>query len=682
MFRVLAWCAGVVSVICTGTLFLLNNADFQKFWVERILKQQGVDAHFEEFHFDFLISDKIFLRGGNIALPDGKRIRIEHFSARHNGTRGLFSGEPSFRDFSCEGFSLDDGRGRRLFGFSARAKSIEASFLPWEPIEKFTLGTPVSWVFSARELLISAVGKKIAEGSVRGEFFGAEPLSLSGRIRGDFAALLEQPVFSKINNVATGNFEVEGKGRAAELVLSDLRSRYGHIGISEIRLSATRGRGSTGTLDVEISGEEKSRASIRFSHLAFGDGRLIFSGETVAQTLVVSDAIDVGLLFRGWRNPPRMHLPDSAEYSLPPVSENHARVSFSEIPPDGNADLKKKNESAAHVVPVKKLSSEEFAFWHGVSGTMDFHADRVVFPKNRFGLHRGTFSVSDTCMEIKYTIPEFFDGKIAAQYALTFSSAEPQYRLSASLTGEALELYRLIPALRSRNPAPLEGRFNAELTASATANLPENLEKNLDFRFGLKSVHGGRVRIFNADSKKIRLAGDILRIGGNLAGMLGGLTRNIEPGAANLASSAEIVKNALTDFSYSVLNVRGNYRVGGDLILERLDLLGDLLNISGTAAVRPLADVSPEEWPIRFSAKTQVRGALAEALTEFGALRKDEMPGAGGFFNLREFAFSGTLRDSSEKFFENLIDAASGRDVHFSDEEHVPLKNLLDIFTR
>ncbi|MBQ2731949.1 MAG: hypothetical protein IJF68_02755 [Opitutales bacterium] len=681
IFRALAWGIPGVLALCAGTLVLLNNASVQKFWMERLLQKQGIEAHFDEIHFDFLISDKISLRGGNLIFPDGKRFRVEKFSARHSGTRGLFSGTPSFRDFSCEGFSADDERGRRLLNFSAQAKSLEASFLPWAPIEKFTLGSPLPWTFQAREFLISAQGKKIAEGTVSGNFVGAEPLSLFGDVRGDFAALLAQPFFSKINNVAAGTFALHGQGNSAQLFLEKLKSRHGEIEIPEIRFSAARERSAAGTLNIEIRGEEKSEASVHFSRLAFGNGQLIFSGNANAETLVVSDILRAALLFRGWNN-----VPNEQAKKTPPRHQERVPAQ-TPLPPTiakKTADEPGKTVAAKTETPLAKTApaAPENAFWNGVSGTMDFRAKRVVFPENEFGEHRGRFSVSDNALSATCSAPDFFDGTVTSEAKLTFSRNAPFYLLSGKISAAAVELHRAIPALRSRDPAPLEGSFNASVRISAAADLPEQLERSLAANFTLENVGPGRVRIFHADSKKMRLAGDILQIGGSLAGMLGGLTRNIEPKANALAQAAEFVKNFLTDFSYSEMRISGNYRSGEDLLCEHFELRGNDLKIFGSASARPLSEEPPELWPLRFSARTEVRGKLADSLRTLGVLPLSETPDAEGFFTAREFEFSGTLKKSSEDFFENLIDAAAGKNIRAEEDSRVPVENLLDIFTR
>ena len=690
ILRTFVWGAGIAVVGFAGTLIALNNAAVQRFWVTGILEKQGIEVHFDALHFDFLISDRISLSGASVTLPDGTRLRVEKFSARHNGTRGLFSGTPSFRDFSCEGFALDDARGRRQLAFSASAEQIGANFLPWAPLEKFTLGSPLAWSFFAENLRISRAGTRIAEGNVRGDFVGAEPLSLSGDVCGDFAALLAQPIFSKINNVSAGTFELSGRGKSARLSLKNLRSRYGEIEIPALNFAAKRGGGTTGTFSAELFGRQKSCAEVNFSHLAFGEGQLIFSGEMNAEPLVVSDILRAGLLFRGWNNSVPAEKFGSESAARPAISSSASVSKLSTGTPSGSAaekpesvpvhaiaDVKSKAENV--VLPTKADSPAE-ALWNGVSGTMDFCVERVVFPENEFGEHRGRFSVNEKCIELRHTLPELYRGNAEGAFTLDFSEKAPHYRFGGTLAGRGIEIHQVIPALRSRNPAPIEGRFDLDFCLSAEADLPEYLEKSFAVNFSMKNVGSGRVRIFNADSKKIRLAGDVLKIGGSLASMFGGLTRNLEPRAASLAEAAGFVKDLLTDFSYAELSARGYYRVGGDLVCEDFGLVGKDLKIRGNAAARPLAGEAPEFWPLKFFAQPEVCGALAESLRTLGVLRGAELPGEDGFVAVRPVEFSGTAAAGSERFFEDLMDAASGRKIRHSSEEGVPAENLLDIF--
>ena len=138
----------------------------------------------------------------------------------------------------------------------------------------------------------------------------------------------------------------------------------------------------------------------------------------------------------------------------------------------------------------------------------------------------------------------------------------------------------------------------------------------------------------------------------------------------------------LTDFSYSEMRISGNYRSGEDLLCEHFELRGNDLKIFGSASARPLSEEPPELWPLRFSARTEVRGKLADSLRTLGVLPLSETPDAEGFFTAREFEFSGTLKKSSEDFFENLIDAAAGKNIRAEEDSRVPVENLLDIFTR
>ena len=684
--------AGALAVAAGLALVVVCDADFQRDRIVSILRERGVEASFEELSFGVVFSDSIRARGVSLVLPDGCRIRVEKFSAEHNGALEMLSGEPSFRDFSCTGFALDDARGRRRFGFSFDAEEISAAFYPWAPVETFSRGEPLPFSVSAKNIRARAAGREIAVGDISGDFCGAEPISLSGKIRGDFAALMAQPAFANFDNVAAGDFTLEGQGKTACLRLENLRSRYGEIEVPEIFVSAVRGENASGTLGVTLRGEKlRSSAKIRFSRLEFGDGSMKFTADAEADTLVVADILRAGLLFRGRRPlssspvpaavPPRTRapaaLPTPKNISEPaggasPATREHAsaQVSKQSRPKFGaNAPA----TSPRSNVPVS-------AFWKGVSGTADFRVRRVVFPENEVGEHSGRFAVSDDSAAIEYIVPEFFDGSGRGRFSLSFSPGSPHYRLAGTVSGSSVELHRFVPALRARNPAPVLGKFDFSAGISAAADEPEHLEDSLRLDLSLENSGPGRVCIFNAKSKKIRLAGDVVRISGNLADLLGGLTRNLDPRASRLADVFGKLKAALTDFSYSEMRVEGEYRAGGDLSCRRFDVRGDEVRLCGLGGVRPVVGEPSDRWPIEFVATAFVRGELADALRELGVLRGAETPDADGFFELRRFTYAGSAELASEKFFETLLAAAAGRDVRAADDAspHDPAENLLD----
>ncbi|MGN0860399.1 MAG: hypothetical protein ACI4P3_00695 [Candidatus Spyradosoma sp.] len=685
--------AGALAVAAGIALVVFCDADFRRERLVRFLRERGVEASFEELSFGVVFSDSIRARGVSLVLPDGSRIRVEKFSAAHNGTLGLFSGEPSFRDFSCTGFALDDARGRRRFGFSFDAEEISAAFRPLAPIETFTRGEPLPFSVSAKNFRARAAGREIAVGDVSGDFRGAEPISLSGKIRGDFAALMAQPAFSKFDNVAAGAFTFEGSGRSANLRLENLRSRYGGIEIPEISVSAARGENATGTLGVALRGEERrSSAKIHFSRLEFGEGSLKFTADAEADTLVVADILRAGLLFRGRRPlssrpvpaavpPPRSRVP--AASAAPKDVSGAAGGAASETREHPSAQVSEpfRPESVANAPATSpRPNAPASAFWKGVSGTADFRVRRVVFPENEVGEHVGRFSVSDESAAVEYVVPEFFEGSGRGRFSLSFSPEAPHYRLAGTASGSSVEVHRCVPALRARDPAPVLGKFDFSAGISAAADEPERLEDSLRLDFSLKNSGPGRVRIFNAKSKKIRLAGDVVRISGDLANLLGGLTRNLEPRASRLADVFGNLKAALTDFSYSEMRVEGEYRAGGDLSCRRFDVRGDEVRLCGVGGVRPVVGEPSDRWPIEFVATAFVRGGLADALRELGVLRGAGTPDADGFVELRRFAYAGSAERASEKFFETLMDAAAGRDVRDADDAspRAPAGNLLD----
>lgn len=691
-------CAVVFAVAAAGFFALIGNASFQRAQVERALAKRGVEAHFEALRFGVFFSDEISVRGASLKFPGGRRARLDSFSARHNGVCGLFSGTPAFRDFSCVGFALEEADGSPLFGFSFGADEIGASFLPAETLGRYVHGNAFPFALRAKNFRVkSASGREIARGDASARFSGAEPMEFSGKIRGNFAALLAQPAFAKINNVAAGTFELTGQGRTARLALRDLRSRVGNIDVPALTFSAARGEGMTGTLAAELFVSEKSSAEIRFSHLSFSDGQLDFIGKTTAETLVVADIFRAGLLFRGWRAPAaeapaKSGVPaeksvaaaESGRKSASSASAAGGKSASSSARPARTARTATASGESPQSVPAAKtvFAARERAFWSGVRGKMDFRAKRVIFPSNETGVHEGAFSVSDDCVQVDYAVPEFFRGSAGGSIALRFEDAAPHYSLSGRLRGSDVEIRNAVPALRGRDPVPIEGRFNLNTEFSARADRPEQLERALAVRVEMESSTPGRVRIFNAKSRKMRLAGDVLRVGGDLAKMLGGLTRNLEPRASRLAESVGLIKNCLTDFPYSKMKAVGEYRAGGDVACRELEISGESLRFGGNGSVRPLAGEPPELWPMKFSFSAAARGEAADALRELGLLRSAGTLDADGFVPAREFEFSGCAADFSDKFFETLMDAAAGKDVRNPRPAGAPAETILDALMR
>lgn len=688
----------VVLALVAGTLAVaLSRPSVQRIWLERALRERGIEAEFGKLSFGVLFSDEISARDASLKFPDGRRARLKKFFARHGGAGGLFEGEPSFRDFSCEGFVLEDADGARLLDFSCSADEIGASFPPVETLAQCARGEAFPFLVHAKNLRVkSPRGREIAVGDADVRFAGAEPSEFSGTIRGNFAELLAQPLFSKINNVAAGTFELTGRGCSARLALRDLRSRRGNIDVRAANFSVSRGEGASGKLSAEILGEDRSSFDVDFSRIEFGGGRVDFSGEMNADTLVVADIFRAGMLFRGWRASPsavpakksaQAKTAVPAEKKLPERSVAAAEKPRSDEKKSvaGTPASSQQPPSASRRTPSSSVSRERAeepparAFWHGVSGKMSFRVKRVVFPSNETGTHEGAFSVSDDSVCLDYRVPEFFRGSAGGKIALKFVPAAPRYRLAGTLTARDVEIHNAVPALRSRDPAPIEGRFDLATEFSAAANEPERLEDTLTARFSMESAGRGRVRIFNAKSKKVRLAGDVLRIGGELANMLGGLTRNLEPRAARLARAVGLVKERLTDFSYRKMSVEGEYRAAGDILCRKAEMLGEDLRLFGTGRIRPIAGAPPENWQINAVAGASARGDAAAALGELGLLRADAgTPDADGFVPARSFEFSGTPADASSRFFETLTNAASGKKADFGPEPAVPAESLLD----
>lgn len=666
---------GVGGAIFAGVgAALLSCSGIQKPLLTYLLDKQGIRAHFEHVSIGFLFSDQISARRATLDLPNGCRVSIENFSAKHNGIDGLFTGRPSFRNFSCEGLGFDDARGRRQFGFSCAAKEIAAAFEPLGSIEKYSVGSPLPFSINARELLVTAKGKNLAQGNISGLFLGAEPIVLSGKIHGDFAALMDQPVLTSVNNIAAGSFTLLGEGDTITLALRDLHSRRGSIRIPELDVVAKRGDGSSGTLHVELFGEERSTLNINFSHLEFGDGVFGFHGKATADTLVVADIARTGMLFRGWstKRTEKPTVPARPPIVVPPP----ATVPQPDTPPAPHPEPSP--ESPDSTPGFFTRERESLAFWHGVNGELEFSAKRVILPSNTIGAHHGKLSVTEDTVALVISVPEFYSGAVETEGTLHFEKSAPHYRLQGTTKGSHIGLHNIFPLFRAGENVPVQGAFDFSATLSAVADVPEKLEKNLHAKFSLWNSEPGRVRIFNANSKKVKLAGEINKVGGKLVSMLSGLTRNIEPRAVEIAEGFIALQKELSDFSYTRLQLTGEYNTGGKLLCNSFSLLGENVSVSGQGCIRPIANEIPARWPIEIQADISTRGEISEALKKFNLLNPDAQPDANGFIPTQKFDFSGRGEDLSEKLLETLRDASAGKKIQGEKDQRETMSSLLE----
>lgn len=666
---------GVGCSIFSGIgLALLNCSEIQAPLVTYILKQQNLHAHFEHISIGLLFSDKISVKRATLDLPNGCRVSIENFSAKHNGIHGLFTGTPSFRNLMCEGLGFDDARGRRQFGFSCFAQEINASFRPIDPIEKYSRGSPLPFSIDARKLLVTAKGKTLAQGNISGLFLGVEPIVMNGKIHGDFAALIAQPVFTHLNNVASGSFILHGKGDTIYFALHNLHSRRGSIRIPALDVVAKREKKSAGTLHVELFGEKRSTLNIDFSHLEFGDGEFEFRGKAVADTLVVADIARTGMLFRGWstKRTEQPVVPARTPSVAPPL------VAMPQPDKPPHPTSKPPPESPDPLPGFFTREREFLAFWHGVAGELEFSAKRVILPSNTIGAHQGKLSITGKAITLNISVPEFYSGTVETEGSLCFEKSSPHYRLHGTTKGTHIALHNVFPLFRSGENVPVEGKFNFLMTLNSDADAPENLEKNLRANFSIWNSEPGRIRIFDANSKKVKLAGEINKVSGKLVNMLSGLTRNIEPRAVEIAEGFISLQEALSNFAYSHLQLTGEYNTGGKLHCNNFSVIGENVSISGQGDIRPIAGEIPSRWPIEIRTDISTRGRIADALKKLMLLNPKSQPDAAGFIPTQKFDFSGKAEDISEKFLETLRDASTGKKIQGEKDRRETMGSLLD----
>lgn len=750
IFVALGIAVGSVALVA-GTLAVLNSSFAQKNYIAARLSERGIDAQFRELHFGWLFSDKFSARGAKLAFPNGEILKIEQFDAHHDGLAKIFAGEPSFRKISCKNLTLDDAHGRRKLALSVFADEAGADFktvpTPSEN-EKFSRGTTRPFRLHAKNFRAETVpaaeigtvpvaagptekisfaagttapesrgAKTLVAGSIDGDFVGVEPLSFVGEIRGDLAALLAQPIFSRFNNVAAGTFLLRGEGRKAQLKLDGLRSRVGNFEVATMNLSLkrdaakTRDGDATATLGAEIFGRKKrkSSAEVRFSHLEISADGAEILGELRAKTLYAADLAQACLYFRGASelsasaravnvlsgdvSGAANAVPAPRDASANAVSANVASAK-SDVPAENAAtEIASAETVPAETVPAKTAAAEtvpakiafvetvsadasgaaagadaspRVAFWRGFRGRLDFAVEKVILANNELGAHRGVVSVDDTSLALESASASFYGGTVRSAWRLDFSRVAPNYRFAAENSGAGVELHRFVPALRSRKNAPLEGKFDFSVDLSAAASAPSLLANTLVAEFSAKNSAPGRVRIFRADDKKIRLAGNLVRLGGSLAKMLGSVAGGIDSRAERLSESFEILQKTLSDFAFSKLELEGEFRAGEALVCRRVELCGDELRVHGNGRLRPVDGKKLGRWPVKISAKAEARGELGDAFDALGVSRGNgPVSGAAArdkFRFVRDFSFTGTLDGASDDFWKSVRDAVAGKD--------------------
>lgn len=714
IFVALGIAVGFVA-LAAGTLVVLNSSFAQKNYIAARLCERGIDAQFRELHFGWLFSDKFSARGAKLAFPNGEILKIEQFDAHHDGLAKIFAGEPSFRKISCKNLTLDDAHGRRKLALSVFADEAGADFktvpTPSEN-EKFSRGTTRPFRLHAKNFRAETVpaaeigtvpvaagttapesrgAKTLAAGSIDSDFVGVEPLSFVGEIRGDLAALLAQPIFSRFNNVAAGTFLLRGEGRKAQLKLDGLRSRVGNFEVATMNLSLKRDAAkthdgdATATLGAEIFGRKKrkSSAEVRFSRLEISADGAEILGELRAKTLYAADLAQACLYFRGASELSASARAVNVLSGDVSGAANAVPANTASAKSDVSAENAAPEIASVETVPVETVPAEtvpadasgaaagtdaspRVAFWRGFRGRLDFAVEKVILANNELGAHRGVVSADDTSLALESASASFYGGTVRSAWRLDFSRAAPNYRFAAENSGAGVELHRFVPALRSRKNAPLEGKFDFSVDLSAAASAPSLLANTLVAEFSAKNSAPGRVRIFRADDKKIRLAGNLVRLGGSLAKMLGSVAGGIDSRAERLSESFEILQKTLSDFAFSKLELEGEFRAGEALVCRRVELCGDELRVHGNGRLRPVDGKKLGRWPVKISAKAEARGELGDAFDALGVSRGNgPVNGAAArdkFRFVRDFSFTGTLDGASDDFWKSVRDAVAGKD--------------------
>lgn len=680
----LAAVPAAVVALAAGTLAVLNSAAVQRNYVVAQLRERGIEARFDEVNFGWIFSDKIELRGAELTFPHGEQLRIADFSAQHNGLRALFSRKPELRRISCKNATLADANGRSKIALSASADAVSADFSAREISENSADAVPATFTalgsrsrrFRAAAQNFRATdsaGRTLAAGTLAGEFAGAEPLALTGTLAGELAALLAQPIFADFNNVAAGAFALNANGNSAEIALAGLRSRAGNSAVREMKITLARGENATLALGAEIRGAEKrvSRATLDFAELQIGRAGADFAGTLRAPTLVAEDFAQAFAFFRApekiFPEIPAAKSAKSAGTAGTAKTEKIAGTPKSAETESVPAGATENPGIAEKIAETGTRSGAAQAFWFGLRGTLDFAVENLIVCENELGAHAGTLEFSDAALALESASETFYGGTLRNAARLEFSIFPPNYRLALESVGAGVAIQRFVPAMRAADSAALEGDFDFRVQLSAKADVPARLGDAPEIQFFAENSTPGHLRIFEADSKKLRRAGALARFGGGLAKMLGGAARNFDARAENFAENVETLEKTLGDFAFTRLALNGEF-AAGTLLCRKIEIAGDELRLRGNAEIRPLADKEFAHWPLKISARTEARGALFRAFSDFGiaaensAVAGTENAGtAENFAFVRDVEFAGTARGAANDFWKFVRDSALGR---------------------
>lgn len=526
--------------------------------------------------------------------------------------------------------------------------------------------------------------ERLASGDLYLNFLGRELLTLRGNFSGELGKIVKQPLLFPVGNLDGGTFEVHGGWNAAdetaklEAACRDLRSRESpDVAIERVALKCEHNSGTDSGLaariQIELDGDERSAVDVRFSKLNFGwrNRRGEFAADALAEKIVVSDFLRLAKIL----SPGKVMLPAvatqviAATDSAPEPKECDANRKQTNVPASNT-----RKDSASHDAPPAKTGNDVPAVetvrvasasetitlpWEKFTGTLNFLVRELAIPENRFRDISGSMNLGKTRGELTLGCDNFFGGNLKGKTVLEIPESKNLCCLKSKVAVKDARIYEAIPALRTQDSSAIEGAFSLDFWGESTADSIAGLKDGISVKANLIGQNG-RVRIFSVENKKMQTVGNLARLGGGMAELLGGFGGKK---VKRLAKSVRRLQEYLSDFPFERHEISLSYKAGGPVLCEKFLLKNDLLKITGAGEIACREEIAVEDAPLAIRARMDVRGELEELLTTLGVLKSIEYVSDSGekpYAVGPEFKFSGTLKHFSDNLLETLLSSGVG----------------------
>jgi hypothetical protein len=249
------------------------------------------------------------------------------------------------------------------------------------------------------------------------------------------------------------------------------------------------------------------------------------------------------------------------------------------------------------------------------------------------------------------------NGTLAAQARLARHTPGP-YTFASRLALRALPFKDCIPLLAPAAANILEGRFDIDATADATALPAPTTDALLDNA----TVHltatsrNGRVRIFKMDNETMRAMGDAVELAGGVADIVRGLAQTKRTGKHTAPLNAfRQMQKYLDDFPFDTARIEVAYHPRDSTKVRQIHLANDQLSITANGAITHHPGQALADSPLALHAQLNARAGMALLLDHLNLLK--EGTDANGFRPGPRFELGGSINSLQNDLLQTLLEA-------------------------